>query len=95
MIKSKSDGYKLSRKIMNAKDIFKVLKNLENSGYSYEIKESKETDSYYNLGYKKHIILKYVSDNNKSVLPLYVFYKERKQYEENDFLHDVQVRYYY
>ena len=95
MIKSKSDGYKLSRKFMNAKDIFKVLKNLEKNGYGYEIKESKETDSYYNLGYKKHIIVKYVNDNNKSVLPLYVFYKDRKQYEKNDFKQDVQVKYFY
>ena len=95
MTKSKSDGYKLSRKFMNAKDIFKVLKNLEKAGYSYEIKESKETDSYYNLGYKKHIVVKYVGNDNKSILPLYVFYKDRQQYEKNDFKQYVHVKYFY
>lgn len=94
MTKSKSEGYKLSRKFMNAKDIFKVLKNLEKVGYGYEIVESQESESYYSLGYKNHIIIEYVGNDNKSVLPLYVYYKERKPYEENDFLYDIQVRYY-
>lgn len=94
MTKSKSEGYKLSRKFMKAKDIFKVLKNLEKVGYGYEIVESQENESYYNLGYKNHIIIKYFGNDNISVLPLYVYFKERNPYEDNDFLYDIQVRYY-
>jgi hypothetical protein len=93
MMKSKSEGYKLSKKFMNAKDIFKVVKNLEIAGYSVSNNVSDENESYYNLGYKNHLIVKYVGNENKSILPLYVFYKERK-YDTN-FLHDIQVKYYY
>jgi hypothetical protein len=93
MTKSKSEGYKLAQKFMKAKDIFKVAKNLESVGYSVSKNVSEENESYYNLGYKNHLIIKYVGNENKSVLPLYVFYKERKY--DTDFSHDIQVRYYY
>jgi len=93
MTKSKSEGYKLTQKFMKAKDIFKVVKNLESVGYGVTNNVSDENESYYNLGYKNHLIVQYVGDDHKSVLPLYVFYKERKY--DTDFLYDIQVRYYY
>jgi hypothetical protein len=93
MNKSQSNGYKLAKRFMNSKDIFKISKNLLQVGYSCEIINTNESDNYFNLGYKKHILVKYVGNDNKSILPLYVYYKENTS--ERDFKQCVQVRYYY
>jgi hypothetical protein len=95
MNKTMSDGYKLARKFMNAKNIFNVVKNLKKVGYSCEVKDTEENINYKNFGYDKHIVVKYVGNDNKSILPLYVYFKDRKAYQENDFNHDIQVSYSY
>jgi hypothetical protein len=95
MIKSKSDGYKLAKRFMYSKDIFKLLERLKSVGYGCDIKEN-DKDSYYKkLGYENYIVVKYVASDNKSILPLYVYYKDRKPYTENDYKHDIQITYSY
>ena len=95
MNKSKSNGYKLAKRFMNSKDIFKVLKNLIKVGYAYEIVETDIDDPNYKHGYLKHIVVKYIGNDNMSVLPLYVFYKDRQTTTDNDFKQEIQVRYHY
>jgi hypothetical protein len=95
MIKSKSDGYKLAKRFMNSKDIFKVLERLKSVGYGFDIKEVDKNSHYEKLGYENYIVVKYVGIDNRSILPLYVYYKDRKPYTENDYKHDIQITYSY
>jgi hypothetical protein len=91
----RNDGYKLARRFMNSKDIFKVVKNLVKVGYSCEIVNTDKDDPNFNFGFVKNILVKYVGNDNKSILPLYVFYKDKQQEHDNDFKQEVQVRYHY
>lgn len=91
----KNDGYKLARRFMNSKDIFRVVKNLLEVGYTCEVVDTDKDDPNFNFGYLKNILVKYVGKDNKSILPLYVFYKEKQQEHDNDFKQEVQVRYHY
>jgi hypothetical protein len=88
------EGYKLAKRFMNSKDIFKVVKNLLKVGYSCNVVETDKNDPYYKHGYFNHILVKYVGDKNKSILPLYVFFKDNKQESQDGFKQHVQVRYY-
>ena len=87
MIESKSNGYKLARRFMNSKDIFRVVKNLQKQGYAYTIENEHDIQPYYNLGYKQRITLKYIGNDNKSVLPFYVYYKESFRDDFKQFMH--------
>jgi hypothetical protein len=91
----RNDGYKLARRFMKAKDIFRVVKNLLEVGYTCEVVDTDKDDPNFNFGYLKNILVKYVGKDNNSILPLYVFYKDKQQEHNNDFKQEVQVRYYY
>jgi hypothetical protein len=64
-------------------------------GYSCEVVDTDKDDPNFNFGYLKNILVKYVGKDNKSILPLYVFYKDKQQEHDNDFKQEVQVRYHY
>jgi hypothetical protein len=88
------DGYKLAKRFMNSKDIFKVVKNLIKVGYSCSVVKTDKDDPNYKHGYINHILVKYVGSDNKSILPLYVFFKDKQPETQNDFRQYVQIRYY-
>lgn len=92
MVKSKSNGYKLARRFMNSKDIFKTVSNLQKQGYGYTIENTDETQPYYNLGYKQRLTVKYIGNDHTSVLPLYVYFKKSFR---SDFKQDIQITYFY
>jgi hypothetical protein len=93
MTKSKSNGYKLAKRFMNSKDIFKLLKRLSSVGYAYTIEPTPENINSYQDGYTQFIKLKYIGNDNKVVLPLYIYFKDRQ--ENDNFKQDIQVTYHY
>ncbi len=99
MTKSKSEGYKLAKKFMNAKDIFRVVNNLEKVGYGISFFESTEDEPYFKDNYKNYLTVVYLE--KQSFLKLKVYYKDRdnKLMQEygikDDFLQDIQCIYYY
>jgi hypothetical protein len=93
MTKSKSNGYKLARRFINSKDIFKLLKRLTNFGYGYTIKDTPQDCPYHSTGYKQFIDLKYVSNDNKTILPIFIYFKDRQ--EKDNFKQDIQISYYF